>query len=154
MAHARVRHYKVTASDGTHFLEPFTEAQARYFATALEPDGVAIDVAIRMVETWNAEAKSQHTKLRYSIPFINPNRSLSEDTIMKEAEFRVTMRGTKRINLDRMASAIQTALTATMDADIEGTDYLNGSMVEYDGITVTPVTSTHPVKRASSVQST
>ena len=42
MAYARVRHYKVTASDGTHFLEPFTEAQARYFATALESDGVAI----------------------------------------------------------------------------------------------------------------
>lgn len=66
----RVLTYRVTCSDGTKANEKFTEAQAAEHGTVLESDGVPLDVAIRMVEQWNAAAKRQGSSLRYAIPFV------------------------------------------------------------------------------------
>ena len=75
MAHARVKHYKTTFSDGRQKLVPFSEAQAKEYGTVLETDGIDIDAAIRMVIKWNKDAKRIGSALRYSIPFINLERA-------------------------------------------------------------------------------
>lgn len=66
---------------------------------------------------------------------------------MKEATFEVTLRCKKKIDPERMSAAIQAALNGAMDADIDGSEYLNGTVVEYQGITVTPNGVASPTKQ-------
>lgn len=135
MTHARTKHYKVTYSDGSHVLESFNEAQANEYGSILETDGIALDAAIRMTDKWNAQARLQGNTVRYSIPFVSKART--EFATMNEAQFSVTMQCTRRISHHKMASAIQAALNATLDADIAGTECLVGTIV--DVIDVKPV---------------
>ena len=135
MTHARTKHYKVTYSDGSHVLELFNEAQANEYGTILETDGIALDAASQMVDKWNARAKLQGNAVHYSIPFVKKPRT--EFATMHEAQFSVTMQCKRRINPHRLASAIQVALNAALDADIPSTECLVGTIV--DGIDVKPV---------------
>lgn len=136
MNYARVKHYKATHSDGSHVLEPFNEAQAKDYGTILETDGIALDAAIRMVDNWNTQAIRQGNSVRYSIPFVS--KKPQREALTQEAQFRVTLHCKRNINLELMASAIQTALRAATQADIAGTEYLDDTIVQDDGIKVKP----------------
>jgi len=76
-AQPRVLHYRTTFSNGEAAKMPFTEVQTNAFGTVLEPDGVPLMAAIRMVEQWNRQAVRQGNGLRYSIPFVKPARDIS-----------------------------------------------------------------------------
>lgn len=147
MTHARTKHYKVTYSDGSHVLEPFNEAQANEHGTILETDGIALDAAIRMTDKWNAQARLQGNIVRYSIPFVSKART--EFATMHEAQFRVTLQCTRRISPHRLASAIQVALNAALDADIPGTECLVGTIL--DKIDVKPVDAPMATKSSDGI---
>jgi len=55
-----------------------------------------------------------------------------------ESRFTVTLRCNKKISDKRMSAAISHAIYGALDADIPGTEYLNGTIVEYSGVTVEP----------------
>ena len=48
----------------------FTQAQADSIGAVLEPDGIALDAALRLIDRWNTERKLQGTEGVYSIPFV------------------------------------------------------------------------------------
>jgi len=68
---------------------------------------------------------------------------------MHEAKFRVTMQCTRRISPHRLASAIQVALNAALDADIPGTECLVGTIV--DKIDVKPVDAPMATKSSDGI---
>lgn len=66
----RIKSYRVTFGDGHSTNVDFTEIQANSIGAVLEPDGIAINAAITLVNKWNEMAKWQGNALRYGIPFI------------------------------------------------------------------------------------
>jgi len=74
MSHHRVLKYECTvhyASTGSSHtgLYPFNQTQADTVGAVLEPDGISIEAAKRLVEKWNRGGNREDIRYVYSIPF-------------------------------------------------------------------------------------
>ena len=67
----RVKQYRRQFGEESPELVLFGEAQARSVGAVLEPDGIALDRAVLLVDTWNRQGARHGYK--YSIPFLRSN---------------------------------------------------------------------------------